>query len=308
VDSVIAQGEAAGTLPWHRRKPDSPLNFDLDPKAHWYYRNLGGDSWYPGTATTGIVLDCAHMPALGYLPFALTGDPYFLEELQFEAVSDLGIHNPDYRQLDKCLVREDQTRSYAWSIRALFQLATLTPENVPSWLLPLSYWQAKLDNNRQHFLATWIPGTGSKAFFHIGPMSTAAGAPFDPWMQDFLIFIIQWGINMGHPWQVILDWLKPSLMNRINGASGWPRQYPSVYNQTYVGCTSWADAWAKTKVAYSLADPPTTDTLAPAQNWGYAAYCRGALAALDAPEYDWLHGELVRLKLPTYYKWSVAPR
>lgn len=307
--TVIAQGDACGTLPWHRRAKggNTPTNFDADPQAHWYSQNLGGGSWYPGTATTGIVLDCAHMPAAAYLPFMLTGDPYYLEELQFEASDDLGRMNPATRQFAKGLVPKDQTRSYAWSLRALMQLAAVTPDVVPSWLLPRAYWLTKLENNRAYFTATWINGTGDKQTFHIGPVSGNVNW-VHPWEEDFLAFVMLWAIRMGHTaWQPVATWKLGSTYARTNGTSGWPRAFPAVYEEIYVGQPSWVASWAATVATYSLPAPPATDIIAPTQSQVYAAYARGVLAAAGGgPEFAWLDGQIVAKAWSVAYKWSVG--
>lgn len=314
LDSVMAQAEAAATLPMYRRLRDAPLSFDLDPTAQWIGNITGATRWFPNSGKTGIILDCAHFPALTYLPFLLTGDPYHLEALQCEATHNIGQSNPanaeGYRQGAKCLFRQDQTRSYAWTLRSVMQLAAVTPATVPAWLLPKAYWASKLQSNLDHYKATWISGADPvRQLFKVGPRSSTAGAPYDPWQADFVTFIAAWAVRLGHTgWQAVVDWTAEALRARVSLSSGWPRSYPSVYNQAYLGLTSWAASWAATQAAYALPDPPADGSFSPSTSWGYAAYTRGVLALLGGgPEYDWLHGELKRVQRGSYWKWQITP-
>lgn len=72
--------------------------------------------------------DVAHQPNFAYLPYLLTGDHYYLEELQFWAMYDVFSTNPGYRQNRKGLVTPGQLRSQAWALRALAEAAYISPE------------------------------------------------------------------------------------------------------------------------------------------------------------------------------------
>ena len=83
----MAQGEAASTVPWIVRdeKTGAPLDVIAYPKAS-LYGPRGSDPFIPSLQGP-VTPDSAHQPALAYLPFLLTGDPYHLESLQFQAGS-----------------------------------------------------------------------------------------------------------------------------------------------------------------------------------------------------------------------------
>ena len=88
------------------RLRQSPLSILIKyPKASMYAPTVSvgqGNPYSFGApkcmiGTQGITTDTSHEPALNYLPFMLTGDPYYLEGLQFQAVYDLLATSVGYR-------------------------------------------------------------------------------------------------------------------------------------------------------------------------------------------------------------------
>lgn len=99
--------------------------------------SLGG--WYP---------DMAHHPSMVYLPYLLSGDWYYLEELQFWASYSLTWVAPgscNWCRGDSLgyIYGSSEPRAEAWSLRTLAEAAfaseDLTPEK--------SYFESKLQNN-----------------------------------------------------------------------------------------------------------------------------------------------------------------
>lgn len=75
--------------------------------------------------------DSAHQPGLAYLPYLLTGDYYYLEELHFWAMWNVFQTNPGYRKNVQGLLTREQVRGQAWSMRTLGQAAYITPDSHP---------------------------------------------------------------------------------------------------------------------------------------------------------------------------------
>lgn len=106
------------------------------------------------SCTSTNVHDSSHQPGFAYLPYLLTGDYYYLEELQFWAMYNVFMSNPGYRQNVKGLVYRDQVRGQAWSMRTLGEAAYITPDAHPlkSHFLRilksnLDYYNAKYSTN-----------------------------------------------------------------------------------------------------------------------------------------------------------------
>lgn len=80
---------------------------------------------------TPYKVDSAHQPGFAYLPYLVTGDYYYLEELQFWAMWNVFAPNPGYRKNIQGLVSAHQVRGQAWSLRTLGEAAYITPDRHP---------------------------------------------------------------------------------------------------------------------------------------------------------------------------------
>ena len=334
--AVLAQGEAAGSMPMHVRDEHTgaPVDFFQYPKISWYYVPQG-DLWIKGpdsildakgVRTCPWSLSTSHDPALNYVPYLLTGDPYFLEELQFQGNQLLGITNYNRGRLQVLIPGE--TRSFAWSIRTIFQLARVTPNVTPKWLKPRAYWKHILDDNHTFFTEIYVDSKArSSTVFHAATNLTSIAA----WQEDFLAFVLGWGVWMGFAeWRPAYLWKLQATLARTNGKSGWPRQWcspyyyqlgakvPEVDNPANAPPNVWFGNWSEAWSAYKT----RPDNHVPAKfsddiNWqepisgDYLIYTRGVLAlatdlgVADAVEPFQFVDNMVRLKGYMTHRWAV---
>jgi hypothetical protein len=165
----------------------------------------------------------------------LTGDSYYLEELQFNVTSDiLGLpYSARFAQYGRYL---------AWPLRNAFHAAKVTPPTVPSWLKPQSYFQSVLNSYRA-WVTSCVNNTTDpvKSVLHAitsGGSQSAPGAPggsyFDGWQESFISFVIGWGVQLGFTeWTSALNWKIDSDIQRTNGTSGWRRSNPTPYSANF---------------------------------------------------------------------------
>jgi hypothetical protein len=144
VDSMFAQAEASGTVPWHIRDETTGAPTDMSTPGNipLYTYIASTDPNYVAVPACEIAVDSGHTPQLTYVPFLLTGDPYYLEETQFEATFEAIGQLPGPTGSGHF---RGAGRYFAWPLRnALFAWAA-TPSAVPSWLLPKNYfdWMVK---------------------------------------------------------------------------------------------------------------------------------------------------------------------
>jgi hypothetical protein len=283
---LMAQAEAAGTMPWHIRdeRQAGPFDFRQYPNASWYGAGNPGAPQVK-TADSPVTLDSAHQPALSYVPFLLTEDAYFLEELQFQATWNWGSLPPQYRPSGA------QPRLLAWNLRTLAQCARSTQTVTPLWLLDSHYWKAQLDQTRQWFEQNYVySDRPERQRFHVvGAIDNGRGEPLapegtwvDPWQDEFLATILGWVIYMGFSeWRPAFQWVVRSTIERTSGGSGWVRAHATPYrvilraSKNAPIAQSWAEAWELTK---SIAGK----TVADSDTWAdddmtYLTYTRGAL-------------------------------
>ncbi len=316
---VIAQAEAAGTVPWHMRdeRTGAPIDLDAYPEGSWY-----PDAGNPNikVLVSEITVDSAHQPALAYVPYLLTGDPYYLEEMQFASNWNRGGLPPAYR------MSVPQVRAVSWSLRTLAQCAKVTPANVPRWLLPQSYWRRHLDRTREWLNTQYVqnPDPLRKEFHTIVELpsrraegaESPEGSTYAPWEDEFFANVVGWTVAMGFSeWKPVFQWAIGSTLARTNGKSGWARAYATPYRVNLKTekngplVKNWAEAYALTARVwkFSPADPNRLE----GTDLTYLVYSRGALihalmlGVEDAREpFEWLDGELRRLRYPIAPKWS----
>ncbi len=137
--------------------------------------------------------DTAHQPSLAYLPYLVTGDYYYLEEMQFWAASNPLATDPVNNGTGRGLVRWQQVRGQAWSLRTLAHSAYITPDSHPL----KSYFNAQLDNNLEYYNATYVVGNPNS----LGVFDNTGQDPFtevSPWMDDFLTWSFGYISELGY--------------------------------------------------------------------------------------------------------------
>ncbi len=318
-----AQAEGAGTLPWHMRDENTgaPIDFRTYPKAGWYSDARVSSPNIP-LIDSPMEIDSAHQPALAYLPYLLTGDPYHLEDMQFAANWNWGVLPPNYRP------SIPQARAFAWSTRTLAQCARVTPKNVPSWLLPQIYWSQMLTTTRQYFEADFVNSarperarfraTGNVDVSREEPQAPA-GTWVDPWQDEFVGTVLGWVVSMGFSdWRTSFDWVVGGSIARSSGKSGWARSYASPYRMIVRASAkspvagTWAEAWQLSKQIAKL-NAVDTETWA-SSDLTYLTYLRGALTyaqrlntANVSEAITWADAQIAKAKWPVDYKWRLLP-
>lgn len=321
--TILAQAEAAATIPWNIRDPKTAAPVDVERyRGASLYGEQEGHPYIRQTKTP-ITPDISHQPALAYLPYLLTGDPYHLETLQFQAIFNVLHRPPAYRY------SIGQVRGNAWKMRTLGQAARITPDSVPRWFLPRTFFVRLLDSHRNWLTHNFIetPSRVRSVFrttveeFGDVQGGGTQGLGTAPWQEDMQAFIFGWLVQMGHrDWMPLFRWKLGSTLARTDGKSGWDRAMCTPYGMklrespTSPFAQSWAEAWrlnvADLKWQSSYPDHWHRGDLS------YFSYTRGALAIAHqlgvveaAPNLAWVESEWQRiLGRGTYirHKWAIA--
>lgn len=110
--------------------------------------------------------DIAHHPSIGYVPYLVTGDYYYLEEMQFTASYIQLWANPAYREYGKGRLRraQGQTRAQAWGLRSIADAAFATPDNDP--MKP--YFENQVATILSDYLEHYVDAANSNPLHFLG--------------------------------------------------------------------------------------------------------------------------------------------
>ena len=326
LQTVMAQVLAGGTMPWHMRDENTcaPLNFNTYPNASWYPDQVVG-SPYIRTISCPVTLDGSHMPGLVYLPYLLTGDPYHLEDLQFQANWNWGWYNPTYRpripQARGCGVEpphlgasrqsDARQRSVLAVAASLLGGAALHVANVLHDLRQLSLrpWISRSSGRARRSAPARIKDRAHRA--ERGCRCGKTSSSPRPWAGS-----CRWASPIGRRPSIGKS-VPPSLAptGRPVGSALRSTPYRTILRSSASAplVSTWTDAYNLTASVTGLTykDPNTFATT----DMTYLGYTRGALVYANMYNVagasaclSWATGQLVAQKWPTDYKGGASAR
>lgn len=185
------------------------------------------------------ITDEAHHPNLVGVPWMLTDDPYYAEELQFTAnyccietawwVNLFKNAGSSFIGLLPGLVNIGQVRGSAWGKRDQAEAAVFSPDSPPTWLLPKSVYRKNLADNLTY--ATKVMASPALVYlvYHVLPKVQG----LDPWQRGYDGFVNDYiADDLGFTeWGPHRDWHWKGILDLVSGKSGWNRADPSPYSQ-----------------------------------------------------------------------------
>lgn len=146
--------------------------------------------------TTPNSHDASHQPGFAYLPYLVTGDYYYLEELQFWGMYNVFQSNPGYRSNIKGLLHRDQVRAQAWSVRTLAEAAYITPDSDRL----KEHFARILESNMEWYNTTYTRNASAN-FFGVLDMGSAviynSKRGIAPWQDDFFTQAVGHAAELG---------------------------------------------------------------------------------------------------------------
>jgi len=286
---MMAHADASGSVTVHYRDESTGQPLDLDTRPQVAVRvaraqsnpilpkEVNGDTiWSP---------DTAHQGSLTYVPYLLTGDVFYLDEMMFWSSWTVASLNPAYRGGSAGLLNTEQVRGQAWGMRALGEVARSLPDNHTM----KEYFQTRLSNNLIWFHEAYV----SKPKSNRSPM----GATFDdylgdktsPWQGDYMGIVFAQLAENNEPLAAdVLNWISRFNIGRVTSdaqgfcsaeAAGYYWVIRSPNNGPFL--TTWAQLMAANygdKVGKGCATVAAEDGY-PMWAGGYAATIRTMLAA-----------------------------
>jgi len=161
--------------------------------------------------------DIPHQPSFAYLPYLVTGDHYYLEELQFWGMYDVFNSNPGYREHAKGLLKSEQVRGQAWGLRTLAEAAYITPDADRL----KSHFESILDSNLEWYNQNYAQNASAN---QLGIIANGywdmydSGTAIAPWMDDFFTSAVGHAAELGYTKaQTLLKWKTKFATARIIG-------------------------------------------------------------------------------------------
>jgi hypothetical protein len=195
-DYMLANADGGTAYSIHIRdeKTGLPITIDsypntslADDKAQPALPKGGRSIYSEGTWST-------HQPSIGFLPYLVTGDFFYLEEMQFWSAYNVLWPNAGGRNGKSGWWFTGSIRGQAWAYRSLAQAAYLTPDAHPY----KAYLVEKLQNNIARDTSLYVsPGGPHKN--NLGAMFSADGNDtylfFDYFMSSVVQYLVELGFN-----------------------------------------------------------------------------------------------------------------
>ncbi len=206
--AALGTADRSGAWPIHYRNADTWLPLTIEEYPYITILGNYGDTRNPETGEHEALPECggecdtplhpddAHRPALVYLPYLLTGDFFYLEELAFWSNWLLIRANPAYREHETGLVKWGQVRGQAWSLRTLAETAYVLPDEHPQ----KEFFVRVVRDNLAWYSEQYLAGElNNPLHIVIRREGYQDGRAMAPWQDDFFTWAV------GRAWELGFD-------------------------------------------------------------------------------------------------------
>lgn len=238
---MLANDDAAGSYDifYRDKKTGRPVTINDYPYmtllgTHGSTRNPHTDEYESFPKCKGDCRDpyrpnAAHEPSIGYVSYMVTGDFYYLEQLQFWANWNVLQMNPEYRNHSEGLLKQNQVRAQAWDLRTLGDVAFITPDDAPLKSYFTTMLRSNLDWYNQRY--THNPEAQALGAITARPYAVHYGhhTSLAPWQDDFFTWAIGHLADLGFDGaEELLRWKAQFPVGRMV-ADGFCYVYGSSY-------------------------------------------------------------------------------
>ncbi len=300
LEIMIANASAAASVPVHYRDESTDHPLDLDKYPNVSMNSAWSNPVLP-SVTNGTTIweaDIAHQASYTYVPYLVTGDAFFLDEMMFWAAWNAATPNPGYRGAGLGLAKDNQVRGQAWAMRALGETYRSLPDKHPR----KTYFSNRLDANLDWYANEYPRNAKASQIYTLNALPKPDEPHLTgPWQNDYFGIVFSQLAENGDPKaEETLNWVSKFNLGRFNAESeGFCTAYAAGYyftvqNTNRAPYTSWKDLFQAnfpgTACSTSLAIEGYPDW-----SGGYAASARAMMAAA--------HNAGVTGAAATYAKW-----
>ncbi|HXI27375.1 MAG TPA: HYR domain-containing protein, partial [Vicinamibacterales bacterium] len=175
----------------------------------------------PSDGQSPLTPDNAHQPSLAYVPYLLTGDRYYADEMAFWAnYGMLRTYPADGTRSDLGVLDNNEVRGYGWALRNIADAAAYSPEPAVA-----AYFGAKVNGNLQ-----WLDGLAHAATNPLH-MLWAGKRPevgfISLWEQTYLAYAIDRANQQGFAGGLDHRNAIANLQLKLFTDPVWPREQPA---------------------------------------------------------------------------------
>ncbi|MDR0756680.1 MAG: hypothetical protein LBF85_02415, partial [Tannerella sp.] len=225
---MLVNGDLAGSWSGHftRQDPSEIVTVDERPD-YWLDKRAWGDN-KPLNNLRGTTNnpDGAHVPSLACVPYLVTGDRYYNDEMLHYANHAVLASNPGYdgRLGEKGLIWQNQMRGWAWRFRDITDAANYLPDDHRY----KAYFTAIMNNNLKAADEYSDAHPSPLGFLPFGTerRGEAAISSF-PWQYAYMAWSLDHAIrqNAGDDGSVMRDRILTLALSSLNGGADFPPEY-----------------------------------------------------------------------------------
>lgn len=289
---MFAAAEAGAAVPWHFTDDATGAPVSIETRPKFWADDRGLESQYGrdrphedvfSSPDGGWTPDHSHKPDLFFIPYLLTADRFYADELAMQAAYAVFGRWPDLREGGVKAIDVEQVRASAWSLRDLSNAAFILPARHPS----KAYLERVLAHNLRLMREKYVDrGEMRKAGALEGYFQEYIyGDPerISPWQNDYVAISLWLAARRGNAdAATIMRWTENFAAGRYLDPA-FPSAYASAYRfpakdaDTEAPVADWAELAARIR-----ANPGDAPDLAgyPGLSYSYAASGEAALAAL----------------------------
>lgn len=193
--SMMGNADAAATAPVHFRDLSSGLPVDVVSRPNIAVRYGTSSPSVPATpAGTVWNPDIAHQGSYFFIPYVVTGDNFYLEEMTFWSAWNIAANDPAGRGTSQGHMGSEQLRGAAWGFRSILECAFALPDNHAQ----KSYFNTIKNNNISFFNTNFTSTSDGMYVFPLGGMKGIYNNHEIPgYENDFMLYVVSWGIENG---------------------------------------------------------------------------------------------------------------
>lgn len=346
-DMALTSADLAAAWPIIYREGDAAKRFDRAGKVPAIGRPISVNAWpnlwiitnngvpyfvrgnrikgpdYP-YVNGGWQPDGAHQPDPYSVPYMLTGDYWYLEQLQFWAATWALMYNPAYRPAGIARII-DEVRGDAWVFRNRVNAAFLSPDGTPEQTYfnsitedALAIWEGER-KIRGHYVATglwqWAPKSADQSPLHFwrggsipreNLVSVNVAASESLWMDYYVMIVLAMAKDKGYAAGPLLTWHSHLLTSQFAEPGHDPR-FAAAYRTPVRRIDGrYFQTWKEIRDEYT--NPSEVLGGFAANSYAVHAAAAGAAVADESggsTAWQWLNANVREAK---WYSWSADSR